>query len=103
MRRLSPLPSSGPAIGLAALLLLAHVTPASAQRRRGAAGPVRNSPAVLAAFKNVVAKPSESTVRVLCDENESALGTIVAADGWIVTKASELRGNLVCKLKDGRT
>ncbi len=29
-----------------------------------------------------------------------ALGTIVGADGWIVTKASELRGRITCKLRE---
>ena len=29
-----------------------------------------------------------------------ALGTIVGSDGWIVTKASELRGKIVCKLRE---
>src|SRR5262249_39684697 len=100
MRRLLPFPSLRPATVLAALLLLAQATPVLAQRRSSA--PIRNSPAVVAAFRNVVAKPSESTVRILCDDNESALGTIVAADGWIITKASELKGNIVCRLKDGR-
>jgi serine protease Do len=56
----------------------------------------------LAAFKNVVARPSESTVRVLCDDKEAALGTIVSADGWIVTKASLLRGKVTCKVKGGK-
>ncbi len=38
---------------------------------------------------------------VLTDGKEVALGTIVGADGWILTKASELKGTAVCKLKDG--
>jgi serine protease Do len=73
----------------------------------GAAAPLRaeprTSPAVLAAFREVVARPSESTVRVLSDEKEAALGTIVGGDGWIITKATELKGKVTCKLKDGRS
>src|SRR5205085_1417434 len=53
-------------------------------------------------FRSVVAQPSESTVRVVCDGKDAALGAIVAGDGWIITKASELKGKIVCRLKDGR-
>jgi serine protease Do len=62
----------------------------------------KNSGKVLSAFKSVVAKPSESTVRVRCDGKDAAYGTVVNADGWIVTKASELKSPIICKLKDGR-
>lgn len=62
----------------------------------------KSSPQVIAAFRGVVAKPSQSTVRVLADGKEAALGTVVGADGWILTKASELKGKVVCKLRDGR-
>lgn len=62
----------------------------------------KTNPQVLAAFRDVVAKPAQSTVRVLSDDKEVALGTIVAADGWILTKASELKGKIKCKLRDGR-
>jgi serine protease Do len=39
---------------------------------------------------------------VLCNDKEAALGTVLSADGWILTKASELKGKILCKLKDGR-
>ena len=80
-------------------MILGVAAPVQAQR-----GPaLRNSPAVLDAFREVVARPSESTVRVLCDDDQVALGVVVGEDGWIITKASELKGKVVCKLKDGRT
>jgi len=63
----------------------------------------KTTPALLSVFRDVVAKPSESTVRVLCKTKEVALGTIVSEDGWILTKASQLDGPAVCKLKDGRS
>jgi len=63
----------------------------------------RNNSSVLAAFKDIVAKPSESTVRVLNGDKDAALGTIVSQDGYIVTKGSQLKGNIICKLKDGRS
>ena len=58
---------------------------------------------MLQAFRDVVAKPSESTVRVLCDDKDAALGVIVTEDGYVLTKSSELKSKLVCKLKDGRS
>jgi serine protease Do len=64
--------------------------------------PLQSSPRFLAAFHDVVAEPSRSTVRVLCDNQDAALGAVVGADGWIVTKASELHGKIVCRLRDGR-
>src|SRR5438270_14100307 len=65
---------------------------------------LKSSPKVLAAFRAVVARPSQSTVRVLCEGKEVALGTVVAADGWVVTKFSELlKGKkITCKLRGGR-
>jgi serine protease Do len=62
----------------------------------------RNNPKIVKLFRSVVATPSESTVRVQCDGKDVALGTVVGTDGWIITKASELHGPIVCKFKDGR-
>jgi serine protease Do len=95
-----PAPSYRPFASLLAFaVLLGYQGQALAQRTPL----VRNSAAVVAAFKPVVAKPAESTVRVLSDNEQLALGTIISADGYIVTKASELRAPLSCKLHDGRT
>ncbi|MFO0867509.1 MAG: PDZ domain-containing protein [Pirellulales bacterium] len=62
----------------------------------------RDHATVRTAFVEVVATSRSSTVRILGDEGQLALGTVVAADGWILTKASELRGSLTCALTDGR-
>ena len=100
MTRVDSLPVSRRMTGfLAALLILGIATPVYAQRGQTQ----KNSPAVLTAFRAVVAAPSESTVRVLCDDKAAALGTIVAADGYLITKASELKGRITCQLKDGRS
>jgi serine protease Do len=64
---------------------------------------VRTNPKFRAAFRDVVAPASKSTVRVLCDGKDTALGTIVGPDGWILTKANDLKGTITCKLRDGRT
>lgn len=67
------------------------------------AGYLRSNPTFLKAFKEVVAKPSESTVRIQCDGKDTALGMIVGPDGWILTKANDLRGDIAVKLRDGKT
>jgi serine protease Do len=56
----------------------------------------------LGAFRDVAAQASRSTVRVRCDGRDVALGTVVRADGWILTKASNLTGPAVVRLQDGR-
>lgn len=47
-------------------------------------------------------KSSASVVEIVVGTEQVALGTIVRADGWIVSKASELTGDATCKLTDGR-
>lgn len=64
------------------------------------------------AFRPAIQRPLQSTVRVLYKRpngkdkekewESAALGIIVDADGYILTKASELKGDrLLCKLHDG--
>jgi serine protease Do len=55
---------------------------------------------LLTQFRPVVAKANESTVRVLCDDKDTVLGTIVDPDGYILTKWSELKGNLIVRTSD---
>jgi len=90
----------------AVVLSLAWQSPASAQRWGRAPDPAKSSPAVLKAYRQVVAQPSHSTVRVLVDDRKAALGTVVeagTAEGWIVTKASLIKGSkIVCLFKDGK-
>ena len=50
----------------------------------------RENPRVLAAFREVVAQPSRSVVRVRADGRDVALGTVVGSDGWVLTKHSEI-------------
>jgi serine protease Do len=79
----------------AAFILAGLAAPASAQPSSSAARKL------LAPFQPVVAKVNAATVRVMCDDKDAALGTIVAADGLILTKASELHGAVSVKLGDG--
>lgn len=55
-------------------------------------------------LKEQVKQVAESTVEVFVDENEepSAMGTIVAANGFVMTKASSLNGRVSCRLSSGR-
>jgi len=62
----------------------------------------RSHSKVLAAFRDVVSTPSQSTVRIFADGHKAALGAIVDSDGYVVTKASELKGRLEVQVHDGR-
>ncbi|MBB6430807.1 S1C family serine protease [Algisphaera agarilytica] len=59
---------------------------------------------VLKAFAPVVAETRQSVVQFVADGKKSVLGTIVTADGLVLTKASEVRlaEKLTAKLSDGR-
>src|SRR5438067_10652997 len=59
--------------------------------------PGKSSSKFLSVFATAVARASQSTVRVQCDDQTVALGTVVGADGWVLTKASELGTAPVCK------
>jgi serine protease Do len=67
-----------------------------------AAAGERNTYAVRNAFREAIGQPARSTVQILCDGRRAALGVIVDAQGYILTKASELHGTVVCLLYDGR-
>jgi serine protease Do len=60
---------------------------------------LRSNPKFLQNFREVVAQHADSTVRVACDGKDTALGVVVDADGWILTKACDLTGKITCKLK----
>ncbi len=62
-----------------------------------------NGAAVRRVFSDVVDTANQWTVRVICENRQVALGIVVGADGQIRTKASQLRGDITCKLADGRS
>ncbi len=64
--------------------------------------PSRDDADVKKPFRRVVRAANRCVARVKCDGKDAALGTIVGPDGWILTKASELKGEIVCRLADGR-
>jgi len=50
------------------------------------------------AFRSVVSTPRSWTVRIRSNGKEACLGAVVGADGWILTKASQLEGQVTCEL-----
>ncbi len=63
---------------------------------------LRGGPQVRLAFREVVAEAREVTVRVRCEGEDIALGALVGGEGWVLTKASQLRGAIRCRLTDSR-
>jgi len=63
---------------------------------------LKNNAQIKRLLKPVVAPAAASTVRIFCDDHPVALGTVVGADGLIVTKASQLGDKPECRLADGR-
>ncbi|MEQ1826594.1 MAG: PDZ domain-containing protein [Pirellula sp.] len=55
----------------------------------------RNHYSTLRAFKDSVGDNWKSTVQILERSRQIAMGAIVATDGWVVTKASEVPGDTV--------
>jgi serine protease Do len=75
------------------------------QSRRGTPRPssyLKNNAQIKSLLKPTLANSAAATVRVFGDDRAIALGTVVAADGLIATKASQLTGKLECQLADGR-
>ena len=62
----------------------------------------RSHRTVKAAFRTVVQNAKESTVLVMLDGIQVSLGAVVHPDGFVVTKASELKGSVECQFADGR-
>jgi S1-C subfamily serine protease len=61
-----------------------------------------NGSATLARYRSIV-EPTRSSVVVVLDAGVAvSLGTIVGAEGWALTKASELPGQPTCRLPDGK-
>jgi serine protease Do len=56
------------------------------------------SPKIKAAFRQAAAEPAKSTVQVYCDGYKAVLGVVVDEQGFIVTKASELKGKIEAQL-----
>lgn len=87
---------------LALILSVAVASPAHAQRFRGPDKELsKNGNSIKDAFKDVVSGANRATVKVRSDDKDVAFGTVVAADGYVLTKASELTGDVVVRFRDG--
>jgi len=86
---------------LTALVLLAASFGNAAVQAQSIDTYTRNNPKFLATFQKIAAEARRSTVRVHCNGKETALGIIVGADGWILTKAHDLDGSISCQLPQG--
>jgi serine protease Do len=64
---------------------------------------LKNNEQIKSLLRPVLASAAAATVRVSCDGHPVALGTVVDADGLILTKASQLGEKPECRLADGRT
>jgi len=91
--------------------LMPQPPPSSAESlppRRGRRGGSRaseyakNHESVKAAFGEAVSQASAATVRILAGGEAAALGAVVDAEGYVVSKASLLSGELACRFDDGR-
>jgi len=54
------------------------------------------------AFRETVRSAAEATVSILADGKRVALGTVVGSDGWVATKASQVRKATRVQFADGR-
>ena len=78
----------------------------SAGRRRGrrsrSRASSRTSNGFLDAFQPVIGPTAKATVQIRRNDKTIALGAIVSADGYVLTKLSELKTPITCRLADGK-
>jgi len=60
-----------------------------------------NNASVKSAFKEAIADASAASVTILSDGEPAAIGVVLDRQGHIVTKASDLLGELTCETEDG--
>src|SRR5262249_1821666 len=91
-----------PLVATLVIIGLWAAAPAPARAQGNLADFLRTNPKFLENFREVVSGASAATVRVRNDGKDAALGVVVEEDGWVLTKAFDLKGKLICRLKDGR-
>ncbi|QEG23942.1 S1C family serine protease [Mariniblastus fucicola] len=69
--------------------------------RRSRRSLTKEDSSLLSVFEPVAISAGESTVRVQSGTRQIAVGTVVDSSGLILTKASEMRGDLKCRLPNG--
>jgi serine protease Do len=63
----------------------------------------KNHRDIRAAFRSTIAAARPAIVSIFMDDKPVGLGTVVDAEGLIVTKASFLNENIQCRFSDGRS
>jgi serine protease Do len=89
-------------IACALLLVLGTVPALAAEPSVLSKTKYTNGASVRRAFLDVVADANEWTVRIRANDDDVAFGAVIRADGHILTKASQLQGDLSVRLYDGR-
>ena len=74
---------------------------ASKKSRRSRKSLTKEDRSLLEIFESITNSASDSTVKIQNGNTQIAVGTIVGEDGLILTKASEMRGRLQCRLPNG--
>ena len=95
---------------LPSLMTVVLVSPSFAQRKErkdpnsaSTTTTSKTTPTFLALFAPAIEKAGRSTVRLLVDGKEAAIGVVVSSEGYVFTKASEIKpGKLTVKTRDGR-
>ena len=85
----------------AVVMAVASVDVVDAQNRSLSVTKYTNGAAIRRAFLDVVKQANRWTVRVKSDGQVVAFGTVVRKDGYIISKASQLNGDLSCRFMDG--
>jgi len=71
------------------------------KNRRSSRSLTREDAKLLTVFESLTGSASESTVKIQAGSRQIAVGTIVDAGGLVLTKASEMCGDLKCRLPNG--
>lgn len=71
------------------------------QERRSSRSLTREDSKLISVFKSLTGSTVESTVKVQAGSRQIAVGTIIDSEGLVLTKASEMRGDLKCRLSNG--
>lgn len=87
------------------LLLLTFATSATFGQRMSGLIPdlFKSGSKTRTAFEDVVKQANKSTVKIYVDKKHVALGAVVDKNGYVLTKASELTGDVSVKTSDGKS
>lgn len=87
---------------LIALLAGWILVPQTYSQDRLSSSRYKSGQATRRAFRDLITDAQRGIVQIYQDEKPVALGAIMSADGEILTKASEIHGEVECELQDGR-